>query len=275
MSEGDFSRLSQFIYKVCGIKITPAKKVMIESRLSKRLRELKIQNFRDYCDYLFSDRGMEKELVTMIDIVTTNKTDFFRESSHFDFLSDKAVPELVRQHDAGIRRKLRVWSAGCSSGEEPYTLSMVLSELRNRYRGFDFEILATDISTRVLQKAALGIYEEDKVVPVPIEMKRKYLLRGKGSHQGSVRIVPELRATIRFGRLNFMDSEFGIKDRMDIIFCRNVIIYFDRATQERLLKRFCEQLVPGGYIFMGHSETLNGMDLPLSLVAPTTYRIKS
>jgi chemotaxis protein methyltransferase CheR len=217
---------------------------------------------------------MDEELVHMIDIVTTNKTDFFREAQHFDFLTNKAVPALMQQHSAGIRRKLRVWSAGCSSGEEPYTLAMTLSEMQERYEGFDFEILATDISTRVLQKAALGIYEEEKVAPVPMNMKKKYLLRGRGGQQGQVRITPELRKMIRFSRLNFMDDDFGIRDRMDIIFCRNVIIYFDRVTQERLLKRFCQQLVPGGFIFMGHSETLNGMDLPLTLVAPTTYRKK-
>jgi chemotaxis protein methyltransferase CheR len=275
MSEGDFNRLSQFIYKVCGIKITSVKKVMVESRLSKRLRELNMQKFSDYCDYLFSDRGMEEELVHMIDIVTTNKTDFFREPGHFDYLINKAIPELMRQHEAGIRRKLRVWSAGCSTGEEPYTLAMTLKEYSENCRGFDFEILATDISTRVLQTASMAIYEEEKVMPVPPQMKRKYLLRGKGGRQGRVRITPELRETIRFRRLNFMDADFGIKERMDVIFCRNVIIYFDRVTQERLLRRFCDYLVPGGYVFMGHSETLNGMDVPLISVAPTTYRKKS
>jgi chemotaxis protein methyltransferase CheR len=275
MSEGDFNRLSQFIYKVCGIKLTSVKKVMVESRLSKRLRELDMKKFSEYCDYLFSDRGMEEELVHMIDIVTTNKTDFFREPGHFDYLINKAIPELIRQHDAGIRRKLRVWSAGCSTGEEPYTLAMVLKEYAENCRGFDFEIMATDISTRVLQTASLAIYEEEKVMPVPPQMKRKYLLRGKGGRQGRVRITPELRETIRFRRLNFMDEDFGIKERMDVIFCRNVIIYFDRTTQERLLRRFCDHLVPGGYVFMGHSETLNGMDVPLISVAPTTYRKKS
>jgi chemotaxis protein methyltransferase CheR len=275
MAEGDFSRLSQFIYQVCGIKITPAKKVMIESRLSSRLRKLGMQKFREYIDYLFSDRGMEEELVTMIDIVTTNKTDFFREPAHFDYLREKAVPALIQQHEAGIRRKLRVWSAGCSTGEEPYTLAMVLREFGDYCRGFDFEIMATDISTRVLQTAALAIYDEEKVVPVPPQMKKKYLLRGKGDRQGRVRIIPELRETISFRRLNFMEEDFGIKERMDIIFCRNVIIYFDRVTQEKLLRRFCEHLVPGGYVFMGHSETLNGMNVPLVSVAPTTYRRRS
>jgi chemotaxis protein methyltransferase CheR len=215
---------------------------------------------------------MEEELVHMIDIVTTNKTDFFREPAHFDYLREKAVPALIHQHEAGIRRKLKIWSAGCSTGEEPYTLAMVLREFQDACKGFNFDIMATDISTRVLQTAASAIYSEDKVVPVPPQMKQKYLLRGKGDRQGMVRIVPALRETIRFRRLNFMEEDFGIKDRMDIIFCRNVIIYFDRATQEKLLRRFCDHLVPGGYVFMGHSETLNGMDLPLVSVAQTTYR---
>jgi chemotaxis protein methyltransferase CheR len=275
LSAGDFSRLSQFIYKVCGIKLTPVKKVMVESRLSKRLRELNMKKFSEYCDYLFSDRGMEEELVHMIDIVTTNKTDFFRESAHFDYLVEKALPALIHQHEAGVRRKLRIWSAGCSTGEEPYTLAMVLKDFGERCRSFDFEIMATDISTRVLRKAALAVYEEDKVEPVPTQMKEKYLLRGRGNSQGRVRVTPELRESIRFRRLNFMDNDFAIKERMDVIFCRNVIIYFDRITQERLLRRFCDHLVPGGYVFMGHSETLNGMNLPLTLVAPTTYRKQS
>jgi chemotaxis protein methyltransferase CheR len=208
---------------------------------------------------------MEEELVQMIDVVTTNKTDFFREPEHFEYLLGKALPEILRK--GGSRRAISVWSAGCSSGEEPYTLAMVLKE-----SGCNFLILATDISPRVLEKARLAIYEEEQVLPVPPELKRKYLLKSKDPHKKIYRIVPELREGIRFRRLNFMDGDFGFREPMDIIFCRNVIIYFDKPTQEKLLNKFCHYLSPNGYIFMGHSESLFGMDVPLTQVVPTVYR---
>jgi len=208
----------------------------------------------------------------MIDVVTTNKTDFFREPAHFSYLTEKAVPELINLHGAGTTRMLGVWSAGCSTGEEPYTIAMVLNELTEKYLGFRYLILATDISTKVLDIAKTGIYIKDKVEPLPDPLKRKYLLRGKNSYEGMVRVVPELRAMVKLRRINFMEGDFGMREPMDIIFCRNVIIYFDRPTQANLLKKICKYLVPGGYIFMGHSETLQGMDLPLVPVAPTVYR---
>ncbi len=272
LSDRDFSRLGEFIHDTCGIKITPAKKVMLESRLAKRLKDLSIHSFGDYCEYLFSPRGVQDELVHMIDVVTTNKTDFFREPAHFSYLAEKAAPELINLHGAGTTRMLGVWSAGCSTGEEPYTIAMVLNELNEKYRGFRYMVLATDISTKVLDIAKLGIYSEDKVGPVPDPLKRRYLMRGKDSRRGMIRMAPELRERVNFRRLNFMEGDFGMREPMDIIFCRNVIIYFDRPTQQKLLKRFCDHLVHGGYVFMGHSETLQGMDLPLVPVAPTVYR---
>ncbi len=274
MSDKDFSRLGEFIHDSCGIKITPAKKVMLESRLGKRLKDLRIHTFRDYCEYLFSPQGMQEELVHMIDMVTTNKTDFFREPAHFSYLAEKAVPELINLYGAGSSRMLGVWSAGCSTGEEPYTIAMVLNDLTEKYRGFRYMVLATDISTKVLDIAKLGIYSADKVGPVPAPLKRRYVMTGKNSRRGMIRIVPEVRERVNFRRLNFMEGDFGMREPMDIIFCRNVIIYFDRSTQEKLLKRLCSHLVPGGYAFMGHSETLQGMDLPLVPVAPTVYRKK-
>ena len=246
MSDRDFSRLSEFIHDSCGIKMPPAKKVMLESRLSKRLKDLCIHTFGDYCEYLFSPRGMQDELVHMIDMVTTNKTDFFREPAHFSFLVEKTVPELMRLHGAGSSRMLAIWSAGCSTGEEPYTIAMVLNDLNEKYRNFRYLVLATDISTKVLDIAKLGIYSEDKVAPVPDSLKRRFLMRGKDSRRGMIRIAPELREMVKFRWLNFMEGDFGMREPMDIIFCRNVIICFDRITQEKLLRRFCGHLVPGG-----------------------------
>ncbi len=269
LSTADFSRLSGFIYQELGIKLPIAKKTMLEARLQKRLRILAIASFRDYCEYLFSPQGIASELIQMIDLVTTNKTDFFREPEHFDYLLQKVLPEWGKKNPG---RKLKVWSAGCSSGEEPYTLAMALSGYAEGSAGPDFQILATDISTRVLQKARMAVYEEDRVIPVPQLLKKKYLLRSKDKKNRLVRIVPELRQKVSFRRLNFMDGDFGLREPLDIIFCRNVIIYFDRQTQERLLNHFYLHMAPGGYIFMGHSETLSGLDVPLTMVHPTVYR---
>jgi chemotaxis protein methyltransferase CheR len=272
LSEKDFRRLSEFIHKECGIKMPEAKKVLLEARLRKRLRALGMHSYCEYCDYLFSPEGARNELTHMIDVVTTNKTDFFREAGHFDYLVRTALPELVKLYGANIRKKYAVWSAGCSTGEEPHTLAMVLNEFAQQQQGFNFSILATDISTRVLEQARRGIYKEDVIEPVPMAMKKKYLLKGKDNNKGLVRVGPQLRSLIEFRRLNFMDSDFGMSRPMDIIFCRNVIIYFDRATQEKLLNRFARHLIPGGYLFMGHSETLNGLDVPLLSAGPMVYR---
>lgn len=269
LSMRDFNRLSKFIYDELGIKMPAAKKTMLEARLQKRLRALDIHSYGEYCDFLFSDRGVDEEMVQMIDLVTTNKTDFFREPEHFDYLLNKVLPEWEHRHGG---KKLMVWSAGCSSGEEPYTLAMVLSEFAESCPGFRFEILATDISTRVLEKAKLAIYEQERVIPVPMPLKKKYLLRSRDKNNPKVRIVPGLRDKVRFRRLNFMDGDFGMREQLDIIFCRNVIIYFDRQTQERLLNHFYRHMAPGSHIFMGHSETLSGLNVPLTAVHPTVYR---
>lgn len=269
LSDSDFAKLSEFIHAECGIKMPPSKKIMLESRLQKRLRVLGMNSFRQYCDYIFSPQGMESELIHTIDVITTNKTDFFREPNHFDYLVRKVLPEMV--YTPG--KKLTVWSAGCSTGEEPYTLAMLLSDYAEKHEGgHDYLILATDISTRVLEKAKLGVYDQSSVAPVPHEMKKKYLLKSRNREKHVVRIAPELRAKVKFRRLNFLEGDFGMREPMDIIFCRNVIIYFDRATQERLLNRFYRHLAPGGYVFLGHSETLNGLDVPLRQAAPTIYR---
>ena len=272
MSKADYARLSNLIQSYCGIKLPPAKKTMLEGRLRKRLNALGMNSFNAYCDYIFSPEGMESEHVHMFNAVTTNKTDFFRESDHFDFLTERALPELLDLHGLGSRRCLNVWSAGCSTGEEPYTLAMVLSEFAQKRQPFRFSILATDISTRALEHAASGIYDSERVEPIANPLRRKYLMRSKDKNRGLVRVVPELRAAVRFERLNLMEEYYGIGEVMGVIFCRNVIIYFDRPTQEKLLRRLSSHLMPGGYLFMGHSESLHRMDLPFTAIATTIYR---
>lgn len=271
LSDREFKRFSAFIYDEVGIKMPPAKKTMLEARLQKRLKALGIGTFEEYADYVFSADGKGDELVHLIDVVTTNKTDFFREPAHFEYLVKFAVPSLMNANDAGFRAPLRIWSAGCSTGEEPYTLAMVMTEFAATNPGFRTSILASDISTVVLSKARNAIYTEDRVDTIPLHLKKKYLLKSKDKNRGLVRIAPQLRSLVQFQRLNFME-EFGMREHMDIIFCRNVIIYFDKPTQERLLNRFHKQLNRGGFLFLGHSETLNGLDVPLSPVASTVYR---
>jgi len=273
LSDGDFHRLGRLVYDYCGIKLPPHKKSMLEARLRRRLRSLGIKSFEEYCDYLFSHDGMQAELISLIDVVTTNKTDFFREPAHFDFLTLRALPQLLSTNGVGIERPLQVWSAGCSSGEEPYTLAMVLSEFARNETNYRFSILATDISTKVLEHARLGIYAAEKVAPVPEALKKRYLLKSRDTDKPKVRVAPELRALVSFQRLNFMEERFEAP-AADIIFCRNVIIYFDRPTQQRLLERLCSHLDTGRFIFMGHSETLHGMNLPLVQVSPSVYRKK-
>lgn len=272
MSDKSFRRLSEFIQGTFGIKMPASKKVMLEGRLRRRLSALGMTSFDEYCDHVLGLQGKETELIRMIDAVTTNKTEFFRGPEHFDYLLQTALPELVRTGGSGMRRPLNVWSAGCSTGEEPYTLSMILSEFAERQPGFRFTVLATDISTRVLEESRLGIYEHHKAEPIPLPLRKKYLLRSKDRSKDLVRICPRLRSLVTFQRLNLMDRDFEIKAPMDVIFCRNVIIYFDRPTQESLLNRLIDHLLPGGYLFIGHSETLNGLNVPVVHIAATIYR---
>ncbi|HWR02923.1 MAG TPA: protein-glutamate O-methyltransferase [Humidesulfovibrio sp.] len=269
MNDRIFERFSEFIKSELGIKMPSSKKTLLEARLQKRLRELGMGTHEEYCEYLFSPQGMENELVNLVDVVTTNTTDFFREPKHFDLLMGKVLPELHARGGSG--RNVNIWSAGCSSGEEPYTLAMVLSEFARQNAGFTFSILATDISTQVLRMAVRAIYPETKIGPIPQEYRKRYLLRSKDRTRRLVRIGPDARCHVRFRRLNFME-DFSFDGQLDIIFCRNVVIYFDRPTQETLFSRFCRKLAPGGYLFIGHSESLAGMDLPLEPVAPTVYR---
>lgn len=265
LSQADFKRLGSYIETHCGIRMPPAKRVMLESRLRKRLRRLGLRDFRQYCDRVFS--GDQRELVAMIDTVTTNKTDFFREPRHFDYLASTAVPALEEKLPHG----LRVWSAACSTGEEPWTLAMVLAEVSEQRSRFRFQVLATDLCTEVLAEAKAATYEEARVEPVPMPLRRKYLLRRKDG-SGVVRIAPELRAQVRFEQVNLLEHDLERHGPLEIIFCRNVFIYFERPLQRDILHRFARALVPGGYLFLGHSESINGIDVPLTQVAPTVYR---
>ena len=270
ISTEDYSKLAKLIYIESGICLSAEKKTMLEVRVKRRLRALNMATFTEYCDYLFGSRGLKEEMIPLLDVVTTNKTDFFREPRHFDYLVENALPDLTARADTS--RPLLIWSAGCSTGEEPYTLAMLLQEYAQTHPGFRFKILATDISTTVLAKAQRGVFASDVVAPVPPLLKRKYFMRSRDPASTQLRVVPELRSSIEFRRLNFMDNSYGLSEKADAIFCRNVIIYFDRATQEAILQKLARNLLPNGYMFVGHSETLHNMDLPLTAVAPSLYR---
>jgi chemotaxis protein methyltransferase CheR len=267
-----FQRLASFIEEYSGIKIPPSKITMVEGRLRRRLRATGLSSLKQYCDFLFERNGLESEAVPLINVMTTNKTEFFREADHFRFLAEQAVPELMSR--SGSRnRPLKLWSAACSIGAEPYTLAMVLADLDGRIQnGLRFEITATDLSTEVLNTAVAGIYPEALVQPVPPEFRRRYVWRSKDRSRQQVRIAPELRAAVRFARVNLMEPPYIVDREMDVIFCRNMLIYFDKPTQEAVLQRLCEHLRPGGFMFLGHSETITGYDLPLRPAGPTVFR---
>lgn len=272
LSKKDFQQLSAFIYDNLGIKMPEGKSTMLTGRLNKRLRALGMSSFSEYCNFLFSPEGLEEEMVHLINVITTNKTDFFREPSHFSYLTQTAIPTLQNQYLFHGKSSLKIWSAGCSTGEEPYTLAMVLAEVQASQANFQFDILATDISTRVLDISRRAVYPMGLIGPISPLFRKKYLLKGRDKNNPQVRIVPELRKRVRFGRLNFMDHDFALPEKVNIIFCRNVIIYFDKPTQEKLMVKFCQYLHQGGYLFVGHSESLHGYNIPLVQVAPTIYR---
>ncbi|WP_199902674.1 protein-glutamate O-methyltransferase [Azospirillum sp. B4] len=272
LSGRDFRRLAAFIQDYSGIKMPETKKTMVEGRLRKRVAATGAADLADYCARLFDEDGLADEAVHLIDVVTTNKTEFFREPEHFRILDEVVLPRLLAERRAGPHTPVKVWSTASSIGAEPYTLAMVLADASQRLGGFRIDILATDISTRVLETAATAIYPEEMIAPVPLEMRKRFLLRSKNPARRLVRIAPETRRLVRFGRLNLMDASYPVDRDLDVIFCRNILIYFDKPTQQAVLARLCDHLRPGGYLFLGHSESLAGFGLPVKPMGATVFR---
>jgi len=250
----------------------PEKRTMMETRLRRRLRTLGMATFTQYADFVLDSPDGRGEHLHLVNAITTNKTDFFRELHHFEYLVREIIPHLLRTEGAGKRRPLMLWSAACSSGEEPYSLAMVLGEVAESIPSFNFRILATDISEEVLEKARRAVFSERDVEPIPLHLRRKYLLRSKRKEKQLVKVSPEATRFVRFRKLNLM-HEFGFRETMDVVFCRNVLIYFERSAQENLVNRICERLASGGFLMLGHSESINGMDVPLEQVATTIYKV--
>jgi len=269
LKKKDFLKLKDFIEEACGIKLNENKKNMVEGRLRKRIKLLGYSGYEEYLKYVFESDDTCPERVHLIDVITTNKTDFFREPNHFRLMTEQILPHLSQTQGLGAENTLNVWSSASSTGEEPYTMAMVLAEFYGT--GGNFNIFATDINTSVLQIGRKAVYSEEKAEDIPKEFQRKYMMRSKNRDDRLLRFKPEIRSKVRFGRNNLKDSKYILPVKVDIAFCRNVIIYFDHETQQRVLSTICSYIKPGGFLFMGHSESIHGMTLPLRSFAPTVY----
>ena len=273
LSASDFERIADLIGREVGIRLPPGKRLMVEGRLRRRLRALELQNFDIYCRYLFSGNGLQAELPNLINVVTTNKTDFFREPEHFNLMRSMLVPGLLAARSGTHQPLLKVWSAAASTGAEAYTAAMVLADLARQNKDFRFAILGTDVSTEVLDTARRAIYPADQIMPVPAEYQSRYLLwpRRRGL-RNEVRIVPELRRHVRFEHLNLMDTSYPYDRDVDIILLRNVLIYFSKSDQAAVISRLVGHLRPGGYLLLGHSESMIGTAVPVRQVAPAVFQ---
>ncbi|HAO21844.1 MAG TPA: hypothetical protein DCQ37_16095 [Desulfobacteraceae bacterium] len=264
LTENQFQTVSRLVYDLCGINLKDGKQALVKARLMKRLRALNMESFAEYLRYIESGSGAG-EISSMIDVITTNKTSFFRESEHFQFFSEAVLPEIKKQH------KMRFWIAACSSGEEAFTLALVLREALSDADLRDVKILATDISLRMLEKARKAVYNKEMIRDMSVQMVQKYFVRLGHEDSSDYQLKNTIRDMVKIARLNLMDT-WPMKGLFQVIFCRNVMIYFDRNTQQNLVNRFWDFLEPGGYLFVGHSEGLSAISHRFRYVRPAVYR---
>ncbi len=272
LTEVDLRNLTKVVYDYCGINLSTEKKIFIERKINRRISELGLNSYKEYLKYLFNEEYKDKELLLLVNELTTNKTDFFREPAHFDFIKDVFIKEKFNNDYIHFYKEVNIWSAGCSTGEEPYTLAIVFSELKNEYINLNFNIYASDIATNVLEIAKKGIYKAETISDIPLIIKQKYFLKSKDETKKLIRVSKFIRDKVTFFRANLLDSNYDLPCKQDIIFCRNVLIYFDKITQTKVLTNLVRHLEKGGYLFLGHSETIMGISLPIEKVAPTIYR---
>jgi chemotaxis protein methyltransferase CheR len=265
-TDRDFQNLRRIVREHTGIFLSDAKRELVYSRLSRRLRKLKLRGFDQYCKLLANEDPTE--ITEFINAITTNLTSFFREPHHFDYLANTALPEITNRNRH--QRRIRVWSAGCSTGEEPYSIAIILKEAMPRQESWDIQILATDLDSNVVAHAQNGVYHQERIEGLSQQRIQRWFQRGKGDNAGKVRVVPELRELITFRHLNLM-REWPMKGPFDIIFCRNVVIYFDKETQRTLFRRFAGLLGGDGYLFIGHSESLFKVSEQFRLIGKTIY----
>ncbi len=269
LSEDEFQQVSDLVYQHCGINLHEGKKELVRARLAKRLRTLKIRSFASYIQYAIND-PTGNEFTMLIDSVSTNLTSFFRENKHFEYLYNTFYPRLIRSKKQSGRLRIRAWSAGCSSGEEPYTIAITLLDTLQGQGHWDVKVLATDISTKVLAIAKAGQYDARRVEPMTPQQKQKYLVPLRRNGQTEYEMARPVRDMVLFGHLNLME-DWPIRPPVDFIFCRNVMIYFDKPTQQKLVNRFWQLLNEGGLLFTGHSESLTGIEHKFQYVQPTIY----
>jgi chemotaxis protein methyltransferase CheR len=270
ITDREFSLFRELIYKEAGIYLSPIKKPLLMGRLTRRLRELGLQSFEAY--YRLVLENGEEERIRLLDAISTNETHFFREPKQFEFLEQRLLPEWSREAELGRRsREIRVWSAGCSTGEEPYSLAMVLLLYFPFTSGWKIEILATDLSTRALDRARKAIWPIEKTKEIPPRYLHPFMLKGTRSQEGKIKAGPEIRSVIQFERLNLNEEVYPASEPFDLIFCRNVLIYFDAESKQRVIDRLLLALSPWGYLFIGHAESLTGLADRVRSVLPTVY----
>jgi chemotaxis protein methyltransferase CheR len=270
----EFNRIRELIYRAAGISLSESKRALVCSRLAKRLRKFQLKTHTEYLDHLASCDPTGTELQSLINCLTTNKTDFFREPHHFDFLREVVLPHIRWQAERGMPRRLRIWSAGCSRGHEPYSIAITILEHFPSLRGWDVRILASDINTDVLDAARQGIYPIDQIDCVAPAIKHKYFLRGSGSQVDNCQVRPEVQRLVTFRRINLIQQPWPIQTRFDVVFCRNVIIYFDHPTQQTLTTRLADLLSTNGYLILGHSEHPTWLGNVLTARGQTIYQRK-
>lgn len=268
LSEKQFNLIRDFVEGIVGIKMPSTKKIMIESRIRKRLKTLNIGSFSEYLDYVFKSQEDSQEAENLIDVITTNKTEFFREFDHFLFLKKSILPELVKSGN----KIIRIWSAACSSGEEVYSIAITISEfIESQTQFLDFSILGTDISNEMLNKSLNAIYKTDSIQNIPKNLLQKYFLKSKDPIKDVVRITKRLRDKTTFKRLNFMDTLYHLES-FDVIFCRNALIYFDASTQLNIIQKLTNHLHNNGYLLLGHSENIGDNELNLKRIGASIYK---
>lgn len=270
MRDKEFEFIRSLVYERSRINLGPDKRELVSARLGKRLRARQLETVGEYCRLLQTD-GHEDELAHLIDAISTNHTFFFRENAHFEFLRDTIVPEMLKRRRTESWPRFNVWSAACSSGEEPWSIAITLAECLPG-AAWDWHITATDISHRILEKAQAAVYRAEVVDKLPAPLVRAHFQRGIGPQAGNYRVRPELRSRVDYGQLNLLEGEPSGREPFQVVFCRNVMIYFDRPTQEELVARLTRRLVPGGYLLVGHSESLTGIPHGLETIKPAIYR---
>ncbi len=265
----EYELVRELVYERAGINLGDNRQHLVQARIAKIIRKEKFSGFQEYFNFLKSDKS-GREIARLIDAISTNTTYFFREADHFDFLKESLISRIEKSKHP--EWTVRIWSAASSSGEEPYTIAMIVHQLMKKYPRLSLKILATDISTQVLEKAKAGIYSIERMRNVPEEYMKEYFRKVSGAKEITFEVSPELKKLVTFAHFNLMMKQYPFKYGFDYVFCRNVMIYFDRKTQEDVVNKIARHIRPGGYLIVGHSESLNGLIHPLKYVKPTIYQ---